>query len=103
MWQRGHISDNTPAMTAITRAAFDRARARADDDVILDAARAWVAAADAPRFLPPLNHWLDQDGWNMPPPEKKERRRRSGKGRRQSNGGPVDLCELAWKIGGVRQ
>lgn len=38
---------------------------------ILEAAQAWVAAADAPRFLQPLSKWLAGRGWEKPPPQKK--------------------------------
>jgi hypothetical protein len=40
---------------------------------ILDAARATVAAADHPRFLPALPKWLDREGYRKPPPAKRSR------------------------------
>jgi hypothetical protein len=56
------------------RRAWDRAIARdADPNEILDAGRATVAAADAPRFLPPLARWLDREGYRKPPPAKRAR------------------------------
>jgi hypothetical protein len=38
--------------------------------IILAAAKAWVEAADAPRFLPSLAKWLACKGWEKPPPSR---------------------------------
>ena len=51
----------------------------AEPEAILTAARAWVAAADAPRFLPPLTKWLAARGWEKDPPKKPGRRRDSSR------------------------
>ena len=40
-------------------------------DAILAAAKAWVAAADEPRFIPGLPKWLANRGWEKPPPSKR--------------------------------
>ncbi len=37
-------------------------------------AEAWVAAADAPRFLPPLARWLAAGYWEKAPPLRKRGR-----------------------------
>jgi hypothetical protein len=39
-----------------------------------NAAEAFVAAVDAPRFLPKLSVWLADRGWEKPPPQKKRTR-----------------------------
>jgi hypothetical protein len=41
------------------RAAFTNACRDADPSEIIEAARCWAAAADAPRFLQPLAKWLN--------------------------------------------
>jgi DNA-binding transcriptional ArsR family regulator len=38
--------------------------------IILATAKAWVEAADAPRFLPSLAKWLACKGWEKPPPSR---------------------------------
>jgi hypothetical protein len=55
------------------RRAFARACQEAAPDDIIAAATAFVAAADAPRFLPPLAKWLANRGWEKPPPTKTKR------------------------------
>ncbi len=40
---------------------------------IIEAARAWVAAADAPQFLPKLATWLGAESYRKPPPPKRVR------------------------------
>lgn len=39
-------------------------------DVLLTAARAWVAAADTPQFLLRLANWLTELGWGKSPPQR---------------------------------
>ena len=79
LWRRGWASDDTPKALAIGRQAFERAcREGVDPGEIIEAAKTWIAAADAPRFLPPLPQWLAAQGWEKPPPTKRER----------ANGGP---------------
>jgi hypothetical protein len=70
LWQRGHASDDTPKAIAIARNAFAKACSIADATTIMDGAKAWVAAADAPRYLPALPQWLAAKGWEKPPPAK---------------------------------
>jgi hypothetical protein len=67
----------------LDREAFAIACEEVAPEDIIEAARAWVAAADAPRFLPPLAKWLNGRGWEKPPPQRKAAR---GGGRR--NGPP---------------
>jgi hypothetical protein len=105
LWQRGWASDDTAKVQAIARNAFRSACALAEPKDILDGARTWIAAADAPRFLPPLPQWLDAKGWEKPPPMKKPHRRGAvhrGRGDHlpRSNGRKVDLTRLALKMGG---
>jgi hypothetical protein len=58
--------------------------AGADPAEIVEAARAWVEAADAPRFLPALAKWLDAESWRKPPPAKRAQRRSGGKPQRMT-------------------
>lgn len=65
-------------------------------DAIIAAAKAWVAAADAPRFLPPLAKWLGARGWEKPPPK-----RHKQKNARRYYGGKPDPCRTILKnVGG---
>jgi hypothetical protein len=50
--------------------SYDEAVREVAPRVILSAARAWVEAADAPRFLPSLGKWLSNRGWERPPPQR---------------------------------
>jgi hypothetical protein len=80
---------------------YDRVTREVDPRVILSAARAWVEAADAPRFLQSLFKWLITRGWERPPPSPPQR----GKPRRENvpnigrrerrNGGKPDLAQIA--------
>jgi Helix-turn-helix domain len=54
------------------RAAFTNACREADPADIIEAAKTWVAAADAPRFLPPLAKWLNGRGWLKVPPARRQ-------------------------------
>jgi hypothetical protein len=101
MWQRGHVSDDTPKSIAIARQAFDAACKLALPAEILAGAKTAVAAVDAPRFLPALPKWLEARGWEKPPPKKMNRGRGSFSGRRhrdglpRTNGNKVDMVRLA--------
>jgi biotin operon repressor len=55
------------------RRAYAGARQGTPADEIQAGARAWVAAADAPRYLPPLAKWLAARGWEKLPPAKRAR------------------------------
>jgi hypothetical protein len=104
LWQRGWASDDSPKAQAIGRQAFDRAvAAGAEPAVIIEGARVWIAAADAPRFLPGLPQWLAAQGWSKPPPTKRKGRRHRGDGLPRSNGRKVDLTRLALKMGGYQE
>jgi hypothetical protein len=75
LWRRGHPADDTEKAIAVARAAYAKAIAEgADGEQLFEAAKPWVAAADAPRFLPPLPTWLATQGYLKPPPEKKRTR-----------------------------
>lgn len=68
IWQRGWLDDDDE------RAAhkkFAEACQHDEPEKILAGARAWVAAADAPRFLKPLSKWLAARGWEKSPPAKR--------------------------------
>ena len=76
---------------------YAKARAEVGPTVVLKAAEAWVAAGDAPRFLPTLSKWLAGRGWEKPPPAKKPRTAtKRGKGQRYSgyNGGKPDMARM---------
>jgi hypothetical protein len=65
------------------------AHAEVGHAVIFEAALAWVAAADAPRFLPSLAKWLQARGWEKSPPQKapaKKTPSRSPSPQRQKHG-----------------
>jgi len=63
-WQEDRLRD---------RRAFITACRKAEPDIIIEAAKLRVAAADAPRYLPPLWKWLDDDGWLKTPPQRRQR------------------------------
>jgi hypothetical protein len=68
VWRRGHLADDTPKAVAIARAAYAKAIGEgAQPEEIVEVAKLWVAAADAPRFLTPLPTWLETRGWLHPP------------------------------------
>jgi hypothetical protein len=90
VWARPWPDDERADREAFTLAC----REVAPEDII-EAARTWVAAADAPRFLPTLAKWLAGRGWEKPPPQRKAAR---GGGRR--NGRKQDLAKVALKNGG---
>jgi hypothetical protein len=64
VWTRPWIEDED----ADRRAYAAAIKKGAVPDEILEGARAWVEAANAPRFLKPLAVWLDREGWRKPPP-----------------------------------
>jgi hypothetical protein len=90
LWDRGWTTDASPGAQARLRQAWARACERTDAATIIEAAKLWVAAADAPRYLPKLTDWLDGDGWNGSPPKKPRAnkfgaRRKCGGGRSDAN------------------
>lgn len=90
-WPRPFCDD-----VAAARRAYAEACREADPGDIAEAAIAWVAAADAPRFLPPLAKWLDARGWEKPPPQRRAIARRNLP---RSNGNKVDCAEIAYQFG----
>jgi hypothetical protein len=95
IWARPWADD-----VAADQRAFEMACRRSRPDDIIAAAVAWVAAADARRFLPPLARWLANRGWEKPPPMKA--RRSHGNGRHNGNGrGPV--ANVFFEIAGYEQ
>ena len=66
VWARPWADDD-----AADQRAFEAACREVAPKAIIAAAAAHVAAADAPRFLPPLAKWLASRGWEKPPPTKK--------------------------------
>ena len=83
-----------PDNGAADQLAYTRACRIADPADIIEAAKIWVAAADAPRFLPPLARWLDDHGWLKVPPVRKQSTYRRGK---------ADLATMMLQAGGVLQ
>ena len=88
VWARPYIEND-----AADRQAFKEACGSTDPEVIIAAARRWVKAADAPRFLPSLAKWLNARGWEKPPPKK---HRNAAGGRR---GRKTDLTKVFLKQG----
>jgi len=85
LWQRDHLKDDLPEAVAEQRRTYEDAlRAGADASEIIEGAKAWVAAADAPRFLDPLVTFLTAKGWTKPPPEKRAQRKSGGKPQRMT-------------------
>lgn len=72
VWQRPWCDDPAEARRAFMVACRD-----CDPADILDGARDWVAAADAPRFLPPLAKWLSARGWEKPSPMRRSGHRKA--------------------------
>jgi hypothetical protein len=73
-----------------------------DPDVILDAARACVEAADAPRFLQKLSKWLADRGWEKPPPLRGRRKRMGAvkiNGLTRERPGKPNLSNIALRYG----
>jgi hypothetical protein len=65
VWKRPWADNEIVNRTAYVNACRD-----ANPGDILDGAKSWVAAADAPRFLPSLHKWLDSRCWEKVPPQK---------------------------------
>jgi hypothetical protein len=83
------------------RRAFEAACQRAEPEEIIQAARAYVAAADAPRFLPVLAKWLGTNGWTKAPPKPAARQHAArGRSPHRNNGRKVDVARLALMHGG---
>jgi hypothetical protein len=78
IWARGWPGDDAPDRRAADRRAFEEAVRQASVESIFAGARAWFAAADAPRFLPVLATWLTGRCWEKPPPKKPPKRRGNG-------------------------
>jgi hypothetical protein len=97
VWQRPWCDDQRADRLAFERACEEGTPA----EIILDAAKAWVAAADAPRFLPPLARWLDGRGWERQPPQK-ARRSAAPKDRHRHNGRKRDISAEFFKLGSMR-
>ena len=55
--------------------AYEAATREVDPAAMLAAARTWVEAADAPRYLPSLAKWLSAKGWQKAPPQPIRRER----------------------------
>jgi hypothetical protein len=88
MWDRGHAVDATSRQQQADAAAWAAAVAgAAAPEAILAAAKEWIGAADAPRFLPKLSDWLTTNSWDKPPPKKGSRRHKANGSRRSSSNG----------------
>ena len=68
IWQRPWPDDERES-----RKAFVEACREADPEKIIEGARAWVAAADDPRYLKPLPKWLAARLWEKAPPTKRQK------------------------------
>jgi hypothetical protein len=98
LWCRGWASDDEPKAVALARQAFALACREAKPADILDAAKTWVATADAPRFLPPLAKWLTSHSWEKPPPTKRKNLRHAGDGLPRTNGRKVDIAQVGFNL-----
>jgi hypothetical protein len=96
IWRRPWPDDDAADLRA-----FEAACREVTPDEIIEAAAAWVAAADAPRFLPPLSKWLANRGWEKPPPMKA--RRSHGNGRRHNGDGRGPVANVFFEIAGYEQ
>jgi hypothetical protein len=85
LWQRPWPDDPKAGQRA-----FEAACEETTPEVIIEAAQAWVAAADAPRYLPALVKWLNARSWEKEPPPKRNK---------THNGGKADLAALAFAYG----
>ena len=105
LWDRGHPADATVRQQQADAAAWTAALVGgATPETILVAAQKWIAAADAPRFLPKLSDWLTTHSWGKPPPKRgKQHHRANGAGRRRrSNGVNGSSAIFADVLGGGR-
>ena len=104
LWRRGWASDDAPKAVAIARQAFERACESAEPSEIIEAAKIWVGAADASRYLPPLPQWLAARGWETPPPTNPKRARANGRKAQRSNGyAKPDMFKITLEAGGFRE
>lgn len=109
LWRRPWPdADDAEALAAFSAAMREGVRA----DKILNAARAWVEAADLPRFLPSLTKWLTGHGWEKSPPGRdrpqRDRARDAARGsdrpRQQRNvSRKPDLFAIAMRVGGYTE
>jgi hypothetical protein len=85
------------------RRAFEIACRQVAPEEIIEAAAAWVAAFENPRFLPSLAKWLANRCWEKEPPTKPRR----GNGPRdslpRSNGNKVDMAKVFFGIAGYTE
>ena len=96
VWTRPWADDD-----AADRRAFAQACRTASPKDIIDAAAAFVAAADAPRFLPPLARWLANRGWEKPPPTKPKLKRSHNGARHNGARHPrrkADITEIGFAL-----
>ena len=97
LWDRGW-TENESADRRAFEVACQEGTEPAD---IIAAARVWVAAytaGDGVRYLPPLQKWLGDRGWEKKP-------KQGGRGKRNGNGGgsrsgKPDLLKMCLKHGG---
>jgi hypothetical protein len=99
------LADDTAKAVAVTRAAYARAIGEgAQPSEIVEGAKQWIAAADAPRFLPALPSWLATHGWQHPPLQKTRTREavRGNGGHRRDyrNGGKPDMARMMLALAG---
>jgi hypothetical protein len=79
-----HPGDYTPAAVAAARRGFEKARREVAPSTIIEAAKAWIEAADRPRYAIRLDQWLAGRCWEKKPPEK---RSAAARGRAPGRGG----------------
>jgi hypothetical protein len=95
--QKDHPGDYAPVAVAAARREFEKARREVAPATIVDAAKAWIEAADHPRYAIRLDHWLAGRCWEKKPPEKRSAARgRSSHGRR--NGHRLTMAQVAARL-----
>jgi hypothetical protein len=94
VYDRGHLDDDQAA-----RKAFKTACREVAPEVIIEAAKVWVAAADAPRFLKPLDVWLDRRGWAKAPlPKPAAGSAARGRSPHRRNGHRLTMAQVAARL-----
>jgi hypothetical protein len=94
LWNRGWAENDRADRAAFMLACHEGA----DPADIIEVAGMWVAAADAPRFLPALHKWLTDRGWAKTPPKPRGSRAAGERGRRSY--GKPDMFKVCMRKAG---
>jgi hypothetical protein len=111
-YRRGWPSDEDPKQIAIARTAYAKLIGQGTPACeIVSGVKRWVAAADAPRYLPALFELLSTGAWRSEPPAKRKRRSAAaatgvalaGRALPRTNGNKVDLSLMRLHSAGYVQ